>query len=480
MSRSFTTYWRPKGWTRLAPGDPIRYAGGSGFLERGVTKGSRIYVTNISSGEVRLLGAFTVNTVANTEEAKALGIKPWDANEHLIAEGGTSTPFQIRPVPLNVARDLRFVRDGKKSALIFKASGEVDGQTLRGVRELDDDSAALFNLLLSGSAAVPPNEADGSPVAIEPHPLYEDDGRLVKARFLVMFDEGRVNVVLESRGGTIGTANERNSEYGLALRLIVSRLASAGIGIEDATVESSELIRRGLTNVQRRVLGLSFPISLSKTTDADALALALQRGQKSVGSENESKGGNTTRRLLLTLVVHQFGADELTDLLGAGLNAGGVPLPLGPDLGVQLDNGFNPTGLTDARRRVLASLAQRQGQPAFRRKLLEAYDYKCAITGCDLSLALEAAHIVPYWGPHTNHVQNGLLLRSDLHTLFDRGVFGIDPITWQVKSNGSLEGTHYEWLDKKKVTLPTSAASKPSVEALRLHLQTLAPPGGKA
>jgi len=473
MSQAFTTYWKPDGWARLALGDPILYAAGSGFLKRGVVKGSRIYVMNVANGEVRLLGSFTVDTVANTEQAKALGMEPRDAREHLIAEDGTATPFQIRPLPLDMARALEFVRDGKKSVLIFKPSGGVDGQTLRGIRELEETSAALLDSLLIGSAVTPTRMSDGSDAAMEPHPLYEDDGRQVKARFLISLDDDRVNVIVESRGGAIGTANERNSEYGLALRLIVSRLADASIGIDDATVESSELLRRGLTKVQRRVQGLSFPMALSKTADAYAIALALQRGQKSVGSESEAGGGNTTRRLLLTLAAHGLSADALSDLLGAGSNAGDTPLPLGPDFGATTKGDFNPNGMTDARRRVLACLAQRQGQPGFRRELLEAYDNKCAITGCDLSAALEAAHIVPYWGPHTNHVQNGLLLRSDLHTLFDRGVFGIDPATWQVKSNGSLKGTHYEWLEGAQLTPPKESSSAPSELALRLHLQTL-------
>ena len=55
----------------------------------------------------------------------------------------------------------------------------------------------------------------------------------------------------------------------------------------------------------------------------------------------------------------------------------------------------------------------------FRDALIGAYAGRCAITGCSVLDILEAAHITPYLGPDTNHVTNGLLLRADLHTLFD-------------------------------------------------------------
>jgi len=57
----------------------------------------------------------------------------------------------------------------------------------------------------------------------------------------------------------------------------------------------------------------------------------------------------------------------------------------------------------------------REGQAKFRNDLIEVYAGKCAITGYDIELALDAAHVRKYNGKHTNIVQNGLLLRKDLH-----------------------------------------------------------------
>jgi hypothetical protein len=68
----------------------------------------------------------------------------------------------------------------------------------------------------------------------------------------------------------------------------------------------------------------------------------------------------------------------------------------------------------------------RRGQPEFRRKLLDAYG-RCVITGCTSKDALEAAHIRPYSDTKNNDPSNGLLLRADIHTLFDRHLIGIDP-----------------------------------------------------
>src|SRR5262249_1774663 len=80
---------------------------------------------------------------------------------------------------------------------------------------------------------------------------------------------------------------------------------------------------------------------------------------------------------------------------------------------------FDPSGISDARNRILSSIGRRRGERAFRQYLLAAYEGRCAFSGCAVEAVLEAAHIVPYMGPETNHPGNGLLLRADLHTLFD-------------------------------------------------------------
>ena len=86
------------------------------------------------------------------------------------------------------------------------------------------------------------------------------------------------------------------------------------------------------------------------------------------------------------------------------------------------DDGFDPSNIEDARKRISRMIAQRRGQSAFRNNLFDVYGGRCAITGCEVPDVLEAAHIFPYRGEDTNKVVNGLLLRADVHTLFDCGL----------------------------------------------------------
>jgi len=130
---------------------------------------------------------------------------------------------------------------------------------------------------------------------------------------------------------------------------------------------------------------------------------------------------------------------------------------------------FDPKNINDARKRVVASIVQRQGQPQFRKSLLRNYGGRCAITGCDVPEALEAAHIIPYRGEDTNHPSNGILLRADLHTLFDLGFISIDPSEFKVQISSQLRGSAYDKFDGQKINIPEDKNYKPSIEALKQH-----------
>ena len=68
----------------------------------------------------------------------------------------------------------------------------------------------------------------------------------------------------------------------------------------------------------------------------------------------------------------------------------------------------------------------RIGQQAFKAVVAETYNHHCAITGDKVRPVLEAAHILPVAAGGVHRVDNGLLLRSDVHTLFDRGFISVD------------------------------------------------------
>ncbi|MDQ2889963.1 MAG: HNH endonuclease [Gemmatimonadota bacterium] len=136
---------------------------------------------------------------------------------------------------------------------------------------------------------------------------------------------------------------------------------------------------------------------------------------------------------------------------------------------VRASGEFTPPSADDARETVMASIVRRRGQPAFRRTLLAAYRRKCAVTGCDVTEALEAAHLIPYNGEKTNHPANGILLRADIHTLFDLGLLSVHPTTLSVSVAYSLKQTVYGKLHGQQISLPAETALRPLEACLAHH-----------
>lgn len=123
---------------------------------------------------------------------------------------------------------------------------------------------------------------------------------------------------------------------------------------------------------------------------------------------------------------------------------------------------FDPLNTKDGRKKIEQMVALRQGQPSFRKALMDAYERRCAITDCTIDDILEAAHISPYRGEHTNHVTNGLLLRADIHTLFDRGLIKVDR-DYCVTARADIMAA-YDL--PKTITLPRNQDLHPNKEAL--------------
>lgn len=113
---------------------------------------------------------------------------------------------------------------------------------------------------------------------------------------------------------------------------------------------------------------------------------------------------------------------------------------------------------------------QRQGQSEFRQSLMVAYDYKCAVTGCDVRDTLQAAHIVPVSSKGQHDVKNGLLLRADIHNLFDRGLLTIDH-RYRVQLHPSIRRSPaYKDLHGKALAVtPRHLAHRPSQKNLGQH-----------
>jgi len=133
------------------------------------------------------------------------------------------------------------------------------------------------------------------------------------------------------------------------------------------------------------------------------------------------------------------------------------------------DGLFDPNYAQDARKRQLREIAIRQGQPQFRRTLLRAYERRCAITSTDVADVLEAAHILPYLNEKRNHVSNGLLLRADVHTLFDLGLIAVGQ-DLEILMAASLRATRFgAELSTRRLRIPKDPSCQPNPEALKIH-----------
>ena len=121
-------------------------------------------------------------------------------------------------------------------------------------------------------------------------------------------------------------------------------------------------------------------------------------------------------------------------------------------------------------------VAPRLGQGSFRIAVADVYHRRCAITGEKTLPALEASHIRPYsrLGPHRTN--NGILLRSDIHNLFDQGYLTVT-LDHRVEVSGRIRrefenGRHYYALHGQPLTiLPKNDEDQPAKDFLEWHQQ---------
>lgn len=144
-----------------------------------------------------------------------------------------------------------------------------------------------------------------------------------------------------------------------------------------------------------------------------------------------------------------------------------ITVDLGYGIEIVADDLAVPTG-HDLRERVVREVAIRQGQRPFRDSLLRAYQSRCAVTGSTVEVVLEAAHIEPYRGVEHHQVRNGMLLRADLHTLFDLHEWTLDQDR-RVMLSPCLMGSEYGTFAGITVGAHLPARDRPAADALRRH-----------
>ncbi|WP_165356995.1 HNH endonuclease [Nocardioides zhouii] len=121
----------------------------------------------------------------------------------------------------------------------------------------------------------------------------------------------------------------------------------------------------------------------------------------------------------------------------------------------------------------------RMGQGHFKRAVAAAYGHRCAVTASATFPSLEAAHIMPFAEGGEHAVANGLLLRTDVHRLYDRGYLSVDAdlrlrVSPQLREHGwNGEEFYAREAAGYVIPAPTDADLQPRQDALAWHYETL-------
>ncbi len=144
---------------------------------------------------------------------------------------------------------------------------------------------------------------------------------------------------------------------------------------------------------------------------------------------------------------------------------------LGADLDLDLAAPWSRTGPVYGDPRLAA---YRLGQRAFQVVVLDAYDRRCAVTGDKIRPVLQAAHIRPVAAEGEHRLDNGLLLRSDVHTLYDRGYLAVDTRHRLLVSPRLRDefgnGEQFYARAGQTIALPERRLDRPRQEFLQWHL----------
>lgn len=125
-----------------------------------------------------------------------------------------------------------------------------------------------------------------------------------------------------------------------------------------------------------------------------------------------------------------------------------------------------------------SSSKHRLGQGAFRVLVTDAYQRRCAITGEKTLPVLEAAHIIPYSKDGQHIVTNGLLLKSDFHTLFDDGYITVTndyhvEVSRRLYADYGNGKDYYKYHGQKLIVLPEQSREMPDNKFLEWHNENI-------
>lgn len=160
--------------------------------------------------------------------------------------------------------------------------------------------------------------------------------------------------------------------------------------------------------------------------------------------------------------IHSHRPDE-----GRWLLVRSVPFGAGDGEDDQPDDDDGSPGADDIRR--MGAIKIRRGQAEFRASLIGTYSGRCAVTGSRIVDLLEAAHILPHAEGTNYQASNGLLLRADIHTLYDLHLLSIDE-RYRVQLSKALETSEYRrYHGADLLSLPSTMEQQPSADNLRVR-----------
>lgn len=219
-----------------------------------------------------------------------------------------------------------------------------------------------------------------------------------------------------------------------------------------------DLLGRRTPEEQRQSLGCMVLRDVSFWPDHRWIPWGTERGYAPTGNQQGKFDSSPQNVEVLFAELKRYGADPPPDLV----------------------EDFEPLRV-DERRVRIAKQVDREGQGTFRLRLLDAYGWRCAISGEHTEPVLDAAHIQDYLGPRSNHIRNGLILTKEFHALFDKGLLTVEPPprnrpdVYRIRVSKLI---HERWNNGKRYlafngcelkSLPQKPALRPSPLALEWH-----------
>lgn len=410
--RYFTQYWKNTTWRLEDEPTPLRFAASNQFAKQGVSPGDRVFVITNDKGRLLLGAALDVAAVLSPAAAKReFGSDVWPASHYIKAKSPSEFTKEL-VVPTKTVRALRFVGGGQ----VLSQGSKIHQQTLRGIRELTPESAALLERLLESTPALRTRAART--------PFNEIAG---------LFDRYPAQARRSVHAALIKAITYAHSHYPdrwtlnlskTRIRLIVGLVMCSEVRRDRMLLLTTEAGRRHDPDWSES--GYKFGpgcgyVSFDAATPftvSNELQSAVNGAIDVCGRANAGTSG-------------QRGSYS-EDLLRYLEQQGGTTLPR-PDWldaeterrrSVVLERSLKDRlDLEEPEREAIAKYRSAQG--LFRRRVLVLEASRCRVTGETNPDLLRASHIKPWRSSNKTQKQdgdNGLLLAPHVDVLFDKGL----------------------------------------------------------